>query len=149
MTFRSRQTARGRTARKRLAGPWDRLYTRFWLTVSGDRAWRRLEPRLWDFELAFGPVIDALSPDLIHANDFYMLGVGARATMRARAADRDVKLVWDAHELVSGLKSRADNLRWLPAHIAHEREYARFADVAMTVSTELADTLRRDHAPDR
>ena len=51
----------------------------------GDRSWRRLEPVLWNYERTFGPVIDALKPDLIHANDFRMLGVGARAAIRARA----------------------------------------------------------------
>ncbi|WP_144118996.1 glycosyltransferase family 4 protein [Catellatospora sichuanensis] len=143
--MRCRQLAFGRRGRRRLSGPWDRAYTAFWRLVLGHRAWRRLEPRLWDFELAFAGVVDELRPDLIHANDFYMLGVGARAMLRARAAGRRVKLVWDAHELVSGLKPRVDNLRWLPAHIAHEREYARYADAAITVSDQLAEILQRVH----
>ena len=46
----------------------------------GDRSWRRLDPGLWEWELAYGPVIDRLKPDIIHANDFRMLGVGARAS---------------------------------------------------------------------
>ncbi len=82
---RTKMLNRARNARK-LRGPWDRAYTRFWQTVKGDRAWRRLEPGLWDYELAYGPVIDELEPDLIHAHDFRMLGVGARAVIRARAA---------------------------------------------------------------
>lgn len=145
VSFRYRQLTRAQRARRRLDGPWDRAYTYFWRKAMGDRSWRRLEPRLWDFELAFGKEIDALAPDLIHANDFYMLGVGARATVRARAEGRSVKLVWDAHELVSGLKSRTDNVRWLPAHIAHEREYAPLADAAITVSDDLARTLQANH----
>jgi glycosyltransferase involved in cell wall biosynthesis len=145
VSLRRHQLTRSQNARKRLDRPWDRFLTAYWRVTMGVRAWRRLEPRLWDFELAFGEVIDQLQPDLIHANDFYLLGVGARATLRARAAGRTVKLVWDAHELVSGLKSRADHLRWLPAHVLHEREYAAFADAAVTVSDELAETLWRDH----
>jgi glycosyltransferase involved in cell wall biosynthesis len=145
VSLRRHQLTSAQKRRRKLDGPWDRFTMRWWLTVRGDRSWRRLEPRLWDFELAFGDVVDSLRPDLIHANDFYMLGVGARAVLRARAKGRQVKLVWDAHELVSGLKSRADNLRWLPAHIAHEREYAQYADAAITVSDELATTLQTNH----
>ncbi|MCF0092313.1 glycosyltransferase family 4 protein [Micromonospora sp. MH99] len=123
----------------------DRAALRLWQRLHGDRAWRRLDPELWDFELAFGPVVDKLQPDLIHAHDFRMLGVGARATMRARAAGRDVKLVWDAHEFVPGIIGRPKNLRWLPAQIAYVREHAPYADSVMTVSSTLADLLRETH----
>jgi glycogen(starch) synthase len=143
--LRNGQLGRARRARRQMSGPWDRFLLWFWLTVLGDRAWRRLEPRLWEFELAFGEVIDRLQPDLIHANDFYMLAVGARATLRARQAGRQVALIWDAHELLSGIKSRSDNLRWLPAHLAYEREYSRYADAVITVSEELAEELQRAH----
>ncbi len=111
----------------------------------GDRAWRRLEPILWDYELAYGPVIDSLAPDLIHANDFRMLGVGVRATARARAKGRDVKLVWDAHEFLPGVQPWQDNERWLPGNTAAEREYARYPDAVVTVSTSLAELLQRTH----
>jgi glycosyltransferase involved in cell wall biosynthesis len=128
-----------------MSGPWDRLQTRFWQAVLGDRAWRKLAPHLWDFELAFGPVVDKLAPDIIHANDFRMLGVGARAAIRARAKGRQVRLVWDAHEFVPGIKPLAHNARWHPAICAHEREYARYADAVVTVSDSLADLLRKEH----
>jgi glycogen(starch) synthase len=144
VSFRYWQLTRARKGRK-LRSPWDRLYTVFWQTVQGDRAWRRLEPGLWDYELAYGPVIDELAPDLIHAHDFRMLGVGARATIRARAAGREVKLVWDAHEYLPGIKPWQDNARWLPALRAHEREYAPYADAVVTVSEGLAELLRADH----
>ncbi|WP_330468275.1 glycosyltransferase family 4 protein [Micromonospora zamorensis] len=123
----------------------DRAALRLWQRLHGDRAWRRLDPELWDFELAFGSVVDELQPDLIHAHDFRMLGVGARAMMRARAAGRDVKLVWDAHEFVPGIIGRPKNLRWLPAQIAYVREHAPYADGVMTVSSTLADLLRETH----
>ncbi|SCL23866.1 Glycosyltransferase involved in cell wall bisynthesis [Micromonospora rhizosphaerae] len=131
--------------RRKLRSPWDRAYTWFWQAMQGDRAWRRLEPGLWDYELAYGPVIDELAPDLIHANDFRMLGVGARAKIRAAAAGREIKLVWDAHEFLPGIKPWQDNGRWLPAHRAHEREYAPYADAVMTVSDGLAELLQREH----
>ena len=145
VSFRARQLTNARKVRRRLNRPWDRACIQFWQRVQGDRSWRRLEPRLWDYELAYGKVIDELAPDLIHANDFYMLGVGARATVRARAAGRSVKLLWDAHEFLPGLRSRADTATWLPAHCAYEREFAPYADGVITVSAEIAKLLQAHH----
>ncbi|WP_442933431.1 glycosyltransferase family 4 protein [Micromonospora sp. CPCC 205554] len=151
--LRARLVARGglplraaRLARR----PVEHAEVRYWQARLGDRAWRRLEPGLWDYERVAGPVVDALRPDLIHAHDFRMLGVAARAVDRARADGRDVKLVWDAHEWLPGARPRRDNARWLPAHLGYVREYAGHADAVVTVSDTLADLLVRDHAlPDR
>jgi glycosyltransferase involved in cell wall biosynthesis len=74
-----------------------------------------------------------------------MLGVGARAAARARAAGRPTRLVWDAHEFLPGLRSWRDNARWLPANCAHERVHAPAADAVVTISEELADLLREEH----
>ncbi|MEO3926544.1 glycosyltransferase family 4 protein [Micromonosporaceae bacterium B7E4] len=144
VSFRSKQLARARAGRP-LHDIRDRMHTAFWKAVLGDRAWRRLEPGLWDFEFTFGKVIDELKPDLIHAHDFRMLGVAARATIRARAAGRPVKMVWDAHEFVPGLNPPPHRAGWLPAHTGYEREYAPFADAVVTVSEDLADLLQREH----
>ena len=146
VSFRRWQLTTAKRYRGSLRGPSDRAYTWFWRTVSDERSWRRLEPQLWDYELAFGPVVDRLKPDIIYANDFRMLGVGARAKIRARAANRDIKLVWDVHEYLPGVKPRANNHRWLVANHAHEREYARYADAVITVSDELAEMLKRDYS---
>ncbi|MEV6495807.1 glycosyltransferase family 4 protein, partial [Actinoplanes sp. NPDC051633] len=88
---------------------------------------------------------DELDPDIIHANDYRMVGVGARAKLRAAARGKDVKLVWDAHEFVPGMSERPENPRWLPAQVAHEREFAKYADAVVTVSPMLAEWLQRDH----
>ncbi|GAA4905588.1 glycosyltransferase involved in cell wall biosynthesis [Stackebrandtia albiflava] len=145
VALRERQT----TAAKRDAGRGDlrgrAAYARLWGRFGGARAWRHLDPSLWDYELAFGPVVDALRPDIVHANDFRMLGVGARAVLRARAAGRPTRLVWDAHEYLPGIKPWRDDPRWLPAMTAHETEHARYADAVVTVSDELASLLRRRH----
>lgn len=146
VSFRYWQLTQGQKARRNRLGPVTRLSTWFWEAVKGDGAWRRLEPGLWDFELAFGPVIDELRPDLIHANDYKMLGVGARATIRARGAGRDVKLVWDAHEFLPGLNPALAKGAWLRAQCAHEREYAPVADAVVTVSEALADLLQQHHS---
>jgi glycogen(starch) synthase len=143
--LRDRQLAQARDRRRRFNGRRDMAAMRFWQAVLKDRAWRQLEPPLWDWELAFGPVVDELKPDLIHAHDFRMVGVGARAAIRARAQGRDVKLVWDAHEFLPGLKPRRNDVRWMPAHVAYEREHSRHADAVITVSEELAELLQRQH----
>lgn len=151
--LRARLVARGglplraaRLARR----PVEHAEVRYWRARLGDGAWQRLEPGLWDYERVAGPVVDDLRPDLIHAHDFRMLGVAARAVDRARAAGRDVKLVWDAHEWLPGARPRRDNARWLPAHLGYVREYVGHADAVVTVSDTLADLLVRDHdLPDR
>ncbi|WP_256103331.1 glycosyltransferase family 4 protein [Streptomyces sp. ODS05-4] len=144
VSLRARETRKLRGIRRTRSTALDRATTAFWLATMGERAWRRLDPGVWDFELTFGPVIDELRPDIIHANDFRMLGVGARAKLRAVAAGRDVKLVWDAHEFLPGVRSWA-NQRKLPAMVAYEREHAKFADTVMTVSGGLAELLQRTH----
>jgi glycosyltransferase involved in cell wall biosynthesis len=138
---RPRLVSRGRRLLRPARPPIDRIRVRYWQVRLGDRAWRRLEPGLWNYERVFGPVIDELAPDLIHAHDFRMLGVGARAAARGR----DVKLVWDAHEYLPGAAPRRDNARWLPAHLAYEREYLPAADAVVTVSDTLAGMLQADH----
>ncbi|GAB3229771.1 hypothetical protein GCM10027447_23380 [Glycomyces halotolerans] len=142
---RSRLTDRLRERRSNATGWPEKIAGAFWKRVLGDRAWRRLDPALWDLELAFGPVIDELRPDLIHANDFQMLGVGARAKLRAAASGRDVKLVWDAHEFLPGMKPWKQHPWWLAAQEAHEREHAPCADAVVTVSEPLADLLVDEH----
>lgn len=117
----------------------------FWTKLLGRRSWRRLDPSLWQWELAFGSVLDKLEPDIIHAHDFRMIGVGARAVVRARARGRRIKLLWDAHEYLPGLRPRADSPRWLPALCAHEKEYGAYADAVVTVSPALAELLRVEH----
>ncbi|MCF4138302.1 glycosyltransferase family 4 protein [Streptomyces sp. Tue 6430] len=143
--FRARQSSQAQKAGRALRGPVDRAFTALWKAAKGKRAWRRLEPVLWDYELTYGKEIDALKPDLIHANDFRMLGVGARAAVRARVAGRSVKLVWDAHEFLPGVRPWEDNAHWIPGNTAHESEYAPFADAVVTVSEGLGDLLVERH----
>ncbi|KUL22915.1 glycosyltransferase family 4 protein [Actinoplanes awajinensis] len=145
VSLRRAQGVRSRAARKRLDTPVDRFYTWFWQASLGDRSWRRIEPGLWDWELAYGKVIDRLEPELIHANDFRMLGVGARAKIRAQSRGRSVKLVWDAHEFLPGVRPWTDHARWRLGHMAHEREYAPYADAVTTVSDDLAGLLQQAH----
>lgn len=143
--FRRGEGLRLRRARANPKNPLNALPIKFWSALLGERSWRRLYPGLWDYVLTFLPVIDELEPDLIHAHDFRMTGVGARAVARLRARGHATKLVWDAHEFVGGVMPRADNPRWLPAHVAYEKEHGRHADAVVTVSPTLADLLREVH----
>jgi glycosyltransferase involved in cell wall biosynthesis len=145
VTMRHRRTKALEKRRKDMDSALDRFTTAFWQRTMGDRSWRRLDPHLWDFEVAYGKVIDELGPDIVHANDFRMLGVGARAVLRARAKGRNVKLVWDAHEFLPGIKPWNSHPRWHIAQCAHEREYARHADAVTTVSDTLAGMLQERH----
>lgn len=144
-TLRAERTDQLEIRRKAMTSPLDRFTTAFWRQTMGQRAWRRLDPTLWDWELAYGEVIDQLKPDIIHANDFRMVGIGARAALRARARGRDVRLVWDAHEFLPGMRPWDAHPRWHVAQIAHEREYAPLADAVVTVSDVLAEMLIAEH----
>ncbi len=123
----------------------DRVATSFHVRFGGARAWRRLDSHLYDFDAHYGPAIDAFEPDVIHANDFRMLGSGARAKMRALMAGRHIALVWDAHEYLPGIKPWSPHPRWHVAQMAHENEFAGDADAVVTVSAELGEMLAERH----
>lgn len=143
--FRMAEAKRLRVAQRDGKALLNTVPVTFWTKLLGRRSWRRLDPSLWQWELAFGPVIDRLEPDIIHAHDFRMIGVGARAVVRARARGQRIKLLWDAHEYLPGLRPQAKPPRWLPALCAYEKEYGRHADAVVTVSPALAELLRVEH----
>ncbi len=105
--------------------------------------WRRVLPFLEDYELAFGPEIDALEPDVLHAHDVHLIGVAERAAARARTRGRAVPWIYDAHEYVPGVAHHRP--RELRAYTDLEREYIRRADRVITVSEPLAAVLQRSH----
>lgn len=112
--------------------------------------WRRVTPGLDDFELAYGPVIDSLEPDAVHAQDVFSIGVAARAVARARLAGRKVAFVYDAHEFVPGLPKHASRSpRYAAAVESLEREYIRDADRIVTVSPVIADAIKSHYGLDR
>ena len=126
-------------------GRLDKLTGWWWDRLLGTGAWRRWDPALLAFEGVYGPVIDSLEPDIIHANDFKMLGIGARAVARARARGRDVRLVWDAHEFLPGIKPYNAHPHWHEAQIRHERQFAPYAHAVVTVTEPLAEVLVEEH----
>jgi glycosyltransferase involved in cell wall biosynthesis len=145
-----RQAARARRYAGRLGvagarkawGGIDRARSR---TPIGAR-WRAVLPEVDDYELAFGPVVDALAPDLIYAHDVQLLPVAARAVARGRAQGRHIPWVYDAHEWVPGLSRYGSRTaRVVAAWADLEAEYIRDADAVVTVSDDLADALMRRH----
>ncbi|GGY83733.1 glycosyltransferase [Streptomyces nitrosporeus] len=109
--------------------------------ANGD--WRHDWPGLVDLDLAFGPVIEELKPDVIHANDVTMINTGALAAARLRAAGRKCAWLYDAHEYVAGVEWRLPVMD--SAFPAVEREFIGKADAVVTVSPEIAEIIRSDH----
>jgi glycosyltransferase involved in cell wall biosynthesis len=106
--------------------------------------WRVEHPVVLDYEVAFGPVVDALLPDVIHAHDMHLVSVAAHARSRARAAGRDVPWVYDAHEYVRGLSQYGARTPTVIAGWADlEAEFIRDAARVITVSPAIADELQR------
>jgi glycosyltransferase involved in cell wall biosynthesis len=125
-------------------GVWhDDLRARFWRAVSRDGSWKHLEPRLLDYETAFGPVVDELRPAVLHAHDYKMIGVAVRAAERMRARGEDVRVVYDAHEFLPGVGG--PSLRWEVAHQSYEAGHIHRCDAVVAVSDEMAARIREHH----
>lgn len=111
--------------------------------------WRQFNPWFADLELAIAPVVAELRPDLIHAHDFHMVGIGARLAATLSTPQRPVRWVYDAHEYLAGIDvpKRWDARRVLRKRmlVGVEREYIRRADAVVTVSDGIADLLAADH----
>lgn len=134
------------------------LETKAWWILDGVRnrsplrvGWRRVLPEIDDYEVAFGPVIDHLEWDVLHAHDVHMVGIAKRAVARRRAQGRPAAWVYDAHEFVAGLSVYGSRTRRRVAGYEDlEREFIRDADGVITVTEPLAQELqRRYHLPAR
>lgn len=143
-----RETARVRAGLDRRIGP---LFTRAWRAGDGalsrlatGASWRVLLPEIDDYEVAFGPVIDSLDWDVLHAHDVHMVGVASAAVARRRASGRSAAWVYDAHEYVAGLSLYGGRTaRKRAAYLDLEREFVRDADLVVTVTEPLAFELQR------
>ncbi|MFD5135102.1 glycosyltransferase [Streptomyces sp. NPDC058378] len=140
---RSKQTPAALDARVKHDGMLENIEAAFWSAVMGDRAWRRLDPLPFRYEISFRAELDRLKPDLIRAHDFRMLGVAAHYVARARRGGRNIRFVYDDHEFVPGLN--ASGKKWLTAQIAYEREHIEYADAVVTVSPAPAEMLEESH----
>ncbi|MEV0581660.1 glycosyltransferase [Nonomuraea sp. NPDC050310] len=109
--------------------------------VTGD--WRKDMPELLDLDLAFGRALEKLQPDVIHANDITMIGVAAHSAARMRLKGHECRWLYDAHEYVRGVDWK--NPQREAAYNALEAEFIHRADAVVTVSPEIAETLRREY----
>jgi glycosyltransferase involved in cell wall biosynthesis len=111
--------------------------------------WRWFNPWFADLELALAPVVADLNPDLIHAHDFHMVGIGARFAAALSTPERPVRWIYDAHEYLRGIEvpSRTDVRLQMRRRmlIGVEREYIGRADAVVTVSEGIATKLADDH----
>ncbi|GGK67697.1 glycosyltransferase family 4 protein [Ornithinimicrobium pekingense] len=116
----------------------------WWDAHAVGATWRREVPELFDYELAFAPVIDELEWDVIHAHDVHLMGTASRAVARRRATGRSAEWVYDAHEFVAGLSQYAGRTgRRIAGYLDAEQEYVRQARAVVTVTTPLAEELQR------
>ncbi|MEV5964210.1 glycosyltransferase [Kribbella sp. NPDC051952] len=121
---------------------WDGVVSRTPWLVS----WPAVVPQTYDYEEIFGPAIDRLAPDVVHAHDMHVIGVAVRAAARARRAGRPLKVVYDAHEYVPGIARYGGRTRrFIAAWAGHERDFISAADRVVTVSPGIADRLEREH----
>lgn len=112
--------------------------------VPGLSRWKSVLPEIIDQDLAVGPVLARLDPDVIHVHDVFMIGIAVRAAQRAALQGRAVKVVYDAHEFVPGLAMVPP--RQVAAYADLERSFIHEVDRVVTVSPELADLLQSTHS---
>lgn len=97
-----------------------------------------------DFELGYGPYLESLQPDVIHAHDADMLSVAVVAAKRLRAVGHEVRVVYDAHEYTPG--TARFHARQSDVLAAVERRYIAECDAVITVSDEISDLLTTEHS---
>ncbi len=94
---------------------------------------------LMDYNLVFGPIIEELKPDIIHAHDFHMIGVAVDAARHLRSSGHSTKVLYDAHELVRGLSYPASTIKiWAD----EESRFIKEVDGVVGVSPIQIDELQ-------
>jgi len=126
---------------------WRRL-DRVAARITTGASWRRDLPEAYDHELALGPGLDRLAPDVIHARGLLALGVAARASARARLQGRELPWVYDATADLAATPSRTGaSAREIAARRQLEGEYAGHAWRVLaddrTVANRLGNMLGR------
>lgn len=130
-TDRLRHRLRGRAARWAARGP-DAAKR-----VVGD--WRRDHPLLLDLELALGPAVQRLEPDVVVADGIAALPAVAVAVARMRAAGRTVGWAYVARQHAGSTDWESD--RATAAFRTVEADLGRRADAVAAPSREVAGPL--------
>ena len=113
------------------------------LKVPSMSRWQRLVPESSDLDVALGPVVDELQPDLLQSHDVQTINVVAGAVDRAAAEGRRVPWIYDAHEHIAGLTGYP--LDRLTGLVDLESSFIRRADAVLTVCEPIADHLYRHY----
>jgi len=114
-----------------------------WLLKISPRFLYAAWPLLRDGEDSYGPTIDELAPDIIHANDCDTLGLALRAKKRAAAQGRTIEVLYDAHEYVQGVHRK--HPVWQKAMTMLETNSILQVNSVMTVSEKIAEMLEDDY----
>jgi hypothetical protein len=139
--LRARGVGRRRAARGASLG--FEAVDRVWQQVTWAASPQRVIPEADDLELAVGPVLDQLEPDVVHAHGVHLVGVVARHVARARAAGRAVRWLYGAREGIPGLPWNEDRTaRVTAAWSVLEQRFIGGADAVVTVSAPLAEVYR-------
>jgi len=110
--------------------PADKTKRQLWLMVEGALT-------------AMAPVIEDLSPDLLHSHDMSGLRIGSALSRSLAAKGKVVPWVHDIHEYVIGLTTVPETYR--QSSMEYERRYLRQADHLITVSDKLAQEVKRHY----
>jgi glycosyltransferase involved in cell wall biosynthesis len=118
---------------------WDRRrQATAWLATT-----RGVLPEVEDYAVSFGPVLDQLEPDVIHAHHPLVLGTAVRAARRRRAGGDDCVVLYDARENFAGIPpAEQGNVRRHAVLVREEARHIREAAAVVTVSEPIADTLQ-------
>jgi glycosyltransferase involved in cell wall biosynthesis len=108
--------------------------------------WRAYAPEFLDLELAFGPVLDKLEADVLHAHDVHLLATMARSKRRRAGAGQRTTLIYDAHEFIPGLFHT--DPAYVDALASMEAEFIPDCDSVVTVSPRIATELQHLHQLD-
>jgi len=104
--------------------------------------WRRELTWVGNLEVAFGPEMAKLEPDILHIHDWPLLWIAANTKRLLSNAGKRVALVYDAHEYVTG--------QYIPSVFFHraaillEKEAMEHIDAVITVSDLIAERLAED-----
>ena len=127
-----------------VAGPRRWIGRLVWDVLVRDAHWERTQPQLLEAERAFAQVVDEVDPDLLHAHDYTTIAIAVRAAERARRRGRTVRVVYDAHEYLPGV--RGHSTVWHRAFSDLERTAVPQVDAVVTVSEGIAELLQERYA---
>ena len=111
--------------------------------VRDPARWQVTLPSLRWYHRAFARELLQMDPDVVHVHDIHLLDTVSRTWPQ----DRRPFVVYDAHEYVAGLAVAGRRTqREVDSWAAKERDRISSADAVVTVSAEIADRMRAEHA---